>query len=170
VIRVRLLLGAYAPLFVLLAIRFDGLYLRLACLLLAALGAAGLAALLLAQRREEPSPYRLERVTDEGSQVAAYMATYLLPFLTVPEPSVRDLLAYGAFLILVGWVLSDTDNLLLNPTLRLMGYRVFRVDAGSGWSGFALADVRLRSNIDVHGVLAATDCIRVTRVMDEDHA
>jgi hypothetical protein len=111
VIKLRLLLSSYVPLFVLLAIRFDSAALRVSCLVIALAGALFARSLIRAQDNEQPYPMRLTSVRDEGVQVAAYLMTYLLPFLMVSEPGVRDVVAYGAFLVMIGVVLAQTNYL-----------------------------------------------------------
>ena len=169
--RIRLLMGSYAPLFALLAIRFTDPRLVGGCVTLFAIGVIGVATLLTAQRREEPSPHHLVRARDESAQVAAYLATYLLPFLTVAKPSLRDVMAYVAFLGLVGVILIRTNCLQVNPLLALMGFRVFEVSTDSGWTGYVISDHTLTARDDIHAVSAAPGLLRVTTRVTEalDH-
>jgi hypothetical protein len=92
-IRWRLFAGSYAPLLVMLALRFDGNVLWVSVGAAGAVFLADTARLVLWQPRHvAPSPYRVTEVRDHGSQVAGYLATYLLPLLVVPMPSFGDLL------------------------------------------------------------------------------
>src|SRR4051794_4238835 len=104
-LKLRLLAAAYAPLFLLLAIRVSSPAIRLTSAILSLFGVVTLALMIHARRHLADQPYELATVTDEGQQVAAYLATYLLPFLTVSDPSPPDLVAYVGFLGLVGLVL-----------------------------------------------------------------
>src|SRR5450759_3776062 len=42
-------------------------------------------------------PYRFDSVDDAGGLVSGFLASYLLPFLASPKPSVSDLGAYTVF-------------------------------------------------------------------------
>jgi peptidoglycan/LPS O-acetylase OafA/YrhL len=138
-VRIRLFISSYVPLFVILAIRFRDLELEVACILAAALGATSLVLLLWKARRIQPDPHRIETVADRGAEVAGYLATYLLPFVTVTEPSARDIAAYVAFLAVVGIVYVQSDMVQINPLLYLFGYRVSAVTTGDGWSGVLIS-------------------------------
>ena len=67
--------------------------------MLAALGVVSLWLLLRLDARSSPGPHTLASVRDAGVEAASYLATYLLPFLTVATPTVRDVLAYAGFLL-----------------------------------------------------------------------
>ena len=138
-VRLRLFISSYAPLFAILAIRFRDHKLEVACALLTALGVASLLLLLRAAGRIQPDPHRIETVADRGAEVAGYLATYLLPFVTVPEPSARDIAGYAFFLAVVGVVYVQSDMVQINPLLYLLGYRVSAVTTGDGWSGVLMS-------------------------------
>jgi hypothetical protein len=138
-IRARLFVSSYAPLFLLLALRFEGRTLRLVALIAGAIGLADGARLVLWQPRHVgPSPHRLREVRDHGSQVSGYLVTYLLPFLVITDPSGTDLLAYVLFLGIVGLIFVRSDMAEINPTLYLLRRRVIQVTTDEGWRGFAV--------------------------------
>lgn len=134
--RSRLFLGSYVLLFVLLAIRFQTRWLVIACSVLAAIGLLDMLWIVFrVTRKTEAEPIRVAQVTDAGSDVAGYLATYLLPFLTIPEPSTRDIVAYVIFLFVVGLVYVRSEMSQINPTLYILGRRVVAVTSDKGWSG-----------------------------------
>lgn len=157
--RARLYLSSYAALFGILAIRFDGLALRLACAGLFAVGTADTLR-ITTKAKSGLVPYKvtIRSSEDSGGEVSGYLASYLLPFVTVPTPGWRDLLAYGLFL-LVGLVIYVRSNLVrVNPTLYLLGYRVLHVRYGTDKQQFlvtrvAPADGQTVTVSDVAGVL-----------------
>jgi hypothetical protein len=153
VIRLRLFAGSYAPLFVMLALRFDGEVLRISVGAAGALFLADTARLVLWQPRHvAASPYRVTEVRDHGSQVAGYLATYLLPLLVVPTPSLGDLLAYGLFFVVVAVVYVRSEMLDINPTLYVLGLRVLEVSTAEGWAGYAIVRSGLAPGDVLHGV------------------
>ena len=154
-IRARLFLSSYAPLFLLLALRFGDPVLRMATL---GLGLAGvLDAVRLVEwqpRRIGPSPHTVSEMHDHGSQVAGYLVTYLLPFLAISDPTASDVIAYMLFLCIVGVIFVRSDMAEINPTLYLLGRRVVQIKTSEGWSGFAV----------VRGLLQQGDILRAVHL------
>jgi hypothetical protein len=160
--RARLFLSSYATLFGILAIRFDGLTLRIVC---AALFVVGVLDTLHITRRSRKGvvPYEITVTSSEdtGGEVSGYLASYLLPFVTIPMPGWRDLLGYALFLI-VGLIIYVRSNMVrVNPTLYLLGYRVLAIRYGSGKDQYLITRVRPRDGstltvVDVAGVLLDT--------------
>lgn len=122
-----LFLSSYAPLFALLAIRFEPPWLRISCAALAVVGAVSLWLLLRLDARSDPGPHVLASAEDAGSDAAAYLAGYLLPFLTVSTPTVRDVVAYCGFLVVAAAIHLRSSVVQVNPLLYLFGYRVLAV-------------------------------------------
>lgn len=140
----RLFASSFAPLFALLALRFQGDLLRSILGALAAvcfLDTVRLA--VVVPRQAGASPFRVTAVTDRGDQVAGYLATYLLPFLAVPNPSATDLAAYGLFLLVAGVVSVRSGLTHINPTLYMLGYHVVRLTTAEGFTGDAIAHTQV---------------------------
>ncbi len=134
--RARLFLGSYALLFVLLAIRFQTAWLEIACGGVAAVGFVDMLWIVFGvTRRAEAEPIRLAQIRDTGPEVVGYLATYLLPFLTVAEPTARDVVAYVIFLLVTGLVYVRSEMTQVNPTLYILGRRVIAIRTDQGWSG-----------------------------------
>lgn len=143
-LRTRLFFSSYAPLFLILAIRFEDRRLMVAC---AALGIAGFATTWLLLRntaaRITRGSYEVERVQESGAEVAGYVASYLLPFVAVAQPTARDVAAYIAFLFVAAIVHIRSDSVDVNPTIFFFGYRLFRVTMPSGWTAHMLSRVEI---------------------------
>jgi hypothetical protein len=118
VIDIRLFFSSYAPLFVLLGLRFEGMGLRIPCFALGALFALDLCLIMQQLRRGSPMKYRIQHVEDRGADVAGYVVTYLLPFLTVASPRGWDLAAYGLFIAIVGVIYVRSGLIYVNPLRR----------------------------------------------------
>jgi hypothetical protein len=116
----------------------------------------------------EPYDITVKSSEDTGGEVSGYLASYLLPFVTVPTPGWRDLLGYALFL-LVGLVIYVRSNLVrVNPTLYLLGYRVLAVRYGESKQQYLLTRVGPRdgetvSVVDAAGVLLDTGGTRAHR-------
>jgi hypothetical protein len=117
---------------------------------LTVLGAIGTLAFILTARRKTAGEYQLLDVENRDPDVAAYAATYLLPFLTVFSEDWRDVLSLAAFIGFLGIVYVRSRLIYVNPVLALLGFRLWRVipitagapqDAGNvPWPRFLLAD------------------------------
>lgn len=144
ILRSRLFLSSYAPLFALLAIRFRDPTLQVVSGALAVLGVGTLILLIRRAKGIEADPHRIETVADRGAEVAGYVASYLLPFVTVAQPQGRDIAAYILFLIVVGVVYVRSDMVQINPLLYLSRYRVWAITTTDGWSGYLISRNRPR--------------------------
>lgn len=64
------------------------------------------------------------------SEVTAYIASYLLPILAAPSPSIGDVLAYTVCGVLILVVAFAADLGSINPIVYLFGFRVARAQIG----------------------------------------
>lgn len=159
--RARLFLGSYGLLFVLLAIRFETTWLEIVCGMLAALGFLDMVRIVvLVSRKTAEDPIRVSEVTDAGPEVAGYLATYLLPFLTVAQPTTRDVISYAIFLIVTGLVYVRSEMTQVNPTLYILGRRVVAVRTDRGWSGHVVVRSSVHSG-DVIQTVPLNPAVRV---------
>jgi hypothetical protein len=136
--RPLLFLSSYAPLFGLLAIRFEQWWLWISCLALAMLGVASLLWLLKLDDRSSRGPHDLATVRDAGGEAASYLAAYLLPFLVVSTPTVRDVIAYAGFLLVAAVISIRSDVAQVNPLLYLLGYRVLAITDDHGLQAYMI--------------------------------
>jgi hypothetical protein len=134
-----LFVSSYSPLFALTAIRLDAGVLRTLLYCLAGLGAVGLAVIFAAAWRIEPRERVYVTVEDRGADVAGYLATYLVPFLTVSKPTTRDVVAYALFLCLVGVVYVRSTLIGVNPLAYLFRFQLFSVKDMRGASLLLIA-------------------------------
>lgn len=142
--RPLLFLSSYAPLFGLLAIRFEPRWLWISCTALAAAGVVSLWLLLKLNARAAPGPYLLASVRDDGAEAASYLASYLLPFLTVAVPSIRDVLAYAGFLVIAAAIYLRSSVIQANPLLYALGYKVLSVTDSTGAHAYVITRQSVR--------------------------
>ena len=137
-IRIRLFLSSYSPLFLIAVVRFDIVWLQVTCGVLAGIGAVTGWLVIHAHGQLARQPLNVTRTEDRGADVAGYLATYLLPFVTVAQPSARDLVAYGTFLLVSCVVYVRSNMVQINPTLYVFGWTVRIAEVEQGWSVFLL--------------------------------
>jgi hypothetical protein len=131
VVRGFLFLSSYAPLFAILAIRFQGAVLRGVCVGLAVIGLGYLAVVVwVVPRSAEQRVYPVAEVKDASGEVAGYLATYIVPFVTVTSPSAPDVIGYCIFAAVVLVIFVRSNLAQINPVLYLLGRRVASITAG----------------------------------------
>jgi hypothetical protein len=127
-VRGWLFLSSYAPLFVILAIRFQGITLRIACGVLAVLGFLYLmTALWVIGRFSQSRLYPVAVVADASGEVAGYLATYIVPFVVIPSPSAADVAGYVILALVILSVFVRSNLAQINPALYLLGWRIVSV-------------------------------------------
>jgi hypothetical protein len=162
-VRLQLFLSSYAPLFAILAIRFDGTALKTVCACLAGYGVLYLMVVVwVVPRLAQPRDYPVVSVDDAAGEVAGYLATYLLPFVAVPSPSGADLAGYCIVGVVIAVIFTRSELARINPTLYLLGWRVAVI--GTGGTRWYLVCRRLpRAGTTIGAVHAAGLLIRKER-------
>jgi hypothetical protein len=157
----QLLLSAYSPLFAILAVRFQGATLKWVCGVLAGVGLAHLIVVLaIAPRLSAARPYPVDEVEDASGEVAGFLATYLLPFVTVPSPSVDDVIGYLIFAAVVIAIFLRSNLAQVNPTLYVIGWRVVSIEV-NGRSRYLVCRRMPRVPTTIQGCSFAGLLIRV---------
>jgi hypothetical protein len=126
------LLSSYAALNLILFARLEPTTPRLVCLGLAVLGLVDGFRLSWLATKKAAVPRTVLEVRDAGPEVAAYLATYLLPLLAAPSPSPGDLWGYAIYGVVVVVVSLRSNMAHVNPTLYLLGWRVTSVTLDRG--------------------------------------
>ena len=137
-VRLVLFLSSYSPLFTILAIRFEDVKLRLVMAGIATVGVLLLVLLLLSSRRAEPKRFMVSRVEDKGNDVAAYVATYLLPLIVLTVPTIPDLIGYAIFLAISAVVFVQSQMVVINPLVYMTGRRILLAHLDSGDSFYLI--------------------------------
>lgn len=130
--RLLLFASSYSPLLLLVGIRHDpgkGQLIWIGC---AILGAAALVVVLLAARRVIARDRLFTAIDDRGGDSAGYLATYLLPFLTVGDANARDITSYVIFILIVGTIYVRSSLLSINPLVYIFGRRIVSATVADG--------------------------------------
>jgi hypothetical protein len=126
-----LFLSSYLPLFLLVGLRSigrsDGV--AIGCGVLVAAGAVGTMLFLRTATKKSRGRYRILDVHKRDGDVAAYAATYLLPFVTVFSGGWRDLLSLAVFILFLGVIYVRSRLIYVNPILAFFGYHLWQVIA-----------------------------------------
>lgn len=124
-----LFLSSYTPMFALIGIRSwdDSPEVTRGCAVLAGLGIIGLALFLFSTQTHAELPVQVAQVERRDADVAAYAATYLLPFMTAFTNETADMLSLLGFIAVLGVVYVRSRLIYVNPLLTLIGYDLYRV-------------------------------------------
>ena len=136
--KILLFFSSYAPLWALLAIRYAFVN-WIAFVVSSLLCLAGVGALLLilrAHENVEPNTSQIVEARDAGPEASSYLASYLLPFLTVSDPGLHDAAMYAAFFAIALLVHLRSSIIQVNPLLYLLQWRVLQVQDVRGFRGY----------------------------------
>lgn len=65
-------------------------------------------------------------IQDQSGAIAAYLATFLLPFVGFELSTIQEVLGILVFFVVVWAIFVQSDLAAINPTLYAFGYRVVR--------------------------------------------
>lgn len=125
--RGRLFVVSYAPLALMFAARFaaqDSWKLAAGFGLVGVVGLVDGFRLVRGARQLSKRTTQITDVSSQGGAVAAYLATYLLPFLGNLPSSWGDWVAYGLYFLTAALVYVRSDLAVVNPTLYALGYQL----------------------------------------------
>lgn len=72
-------------------------------------------------------PKVITRIEDQSYEHLTFLTTYIIPFLRVRLDG-RDLLVTALLLFIIGAIFVKTNLFYKNPTLALLGYKLYKVD------------------------------------------
>jgi hypothetical protein len=122
-----LFLSSYSPALLILAVRsyHHSTALFWISLGLAVLSAGAFLLFIFVVRRGGPFRATVEDVEPQDGELAAYVATYLLPFIVVFGATLQDVIALALFLFFIGLLWVKSGMIYLNPLLAAIGYHVY---------------------------------------------
>jgi hypothetical protein len=133
----RVLLSSYAALnFILVARLSHWGALRWCCLGLGVLGVGDAFRLTLLAKTRGGDDKVFVEVRDSGSEIAGYLATYLLPLLAAPNPGTGEIIGYAIYGVLIVVITLRSDLAHVNPTLYALGWKIVSVRTNTGREQF----------------------------------
>ncbi len=127
-----LFLSAYAPMFVIAAVKWEGTPLKIALAVAFVVAAAPMTAILFLGSRQTAGDFAVKTIDAGADLNAGFLATYLLPFLTTDTPSRNSLIAYGIFVWIVGVIFTRGSLGRVNPLLYILGFDIADVTTSEG--------------------------------------
>jgi hypothetical protein len=128
--RLLLLVSAYSPLLIVLGIRDHNTRQSLTLVAIGLLMAACLPFVIWrALKANEPRSLDDAPFLEVSQNVAAYLVTFILPFVGLSAPSARDLIAFAVFGVFLFAAYLQAEQLALNPWLLLWRRRIYSFGA-----------------------------------------
>ena len=72
-------------------------------------------------------PHVIKAIKNENYEYLTFLTTYIIPLICIDLSQVRYVIVLGVLLVLIGYMFVRMDLYYGNPTLALMGYRLYRV-------------------------------------------
>lgn len=79
-------------------------------------------------------PYKIKTVKNENYEYLTFLTTYIIPLICIDLEKIRYVIVLIVLLIIIGYIFIRMDLYYGNPTLALMGYRIYRVEIEDGES------------------------------------
>lgn len=70
---------------------------------------------------------KIVKIEDVNYEHLTFLTTYIIPLICFNLTSTRYLLALGLLLVIIGIIYIKTDKFYANPTLAVLGFRVYKV-------------------------------------------
>jgi hypothetical protein len=127
--RFILFLSSYIPLFAVFAVLLWQQDQRPAWVLIdvCAVAFAGLVVYLGLALRFAAAPLEVQTVRSKDGETMSYIASYILPFVSLPYGDPYKIAAILIFLGALAIVYVNSNMLYINPMLNLMGYHLYAV-------------------------------------------
>lgn len=96
-------------------------------------------------------PKVIKKIEDQNYEHLTFLTTYIIPFLRVKMEG-RDLVITFLLLIIIGAIFVKTNLFYKNPTLALLGYRLYKVDTEKDSGLIFISKQSLKTGDKVHHI------------------
>lgn len=74
------------------------------------------------------TPKQITKIENINSETLSFLASYIIPLACLDMDKSRSLLLLFFLLLLIGWIYVKTNLFYTNPTLAIMGFKVYKID------------------------------------------
>jgi len=96
-------------------------------------------------------PKIIKKIEDQNYEHLTFLTTYIIPFLRVKLEG-RDLLITILLLIIIGGIFVKTNLFYKNPSLALLGYKLYKVDTETATNLVFISKENLKLGEKVHQI------------------
>jgi len=126
--RFILFLSSYTPLWAIFFLNGPGTPTGTVCGFLAFLGPTAIFFLVKQARQASPVILAVAKVRKKDSDTMGYIATYVIPFAATKLDDPVQLASLVIFFAALAIVYINSGLIHINPTLSLLGYRIYEVE------------------------------------------
>lgn len=76
-------------------------------------------------------PAEITSIKNENYEYLTFLTTYIIPLICINLDEMRYVIVLGILLLIIGSIFVKMDLYLGNPTLALLGYHLYRIEAKS---------------------------------------
>jgi hypothetical protein len=160
--RIVLLVGAYAPVAIIIAARALPASAGWVALGLGIIGLSSWIAFLSWLPARQPREAPVSEIEPIDGEVGAYIVSILLPLVAAGDPSPGDLVAYGQCGVLILFVAYVSNLALVNPLIYFFGYRVARATVDG-----ERTIVLIKKSAELDGDVTVVRAVGVTFIPDQ---
>lgn len=73
-------------------------------------------------------PHKVKSIKNENYEYLTFLTTYIIPLICIDLKNMRYVITLIVLLLIIGYIFVKMDLYYGNPTLALMGYRLYRVE------------------------------------------
>ena len=73
-------------------------------------------------------PSEIQNIDDLNYEHLTFLTTYIIPLICFNLTSTRYLIALALLLVVIGIIYVKTDKFYANPTLAVLGFRLYKID------------------------------------------
>ena len=107
---------------------FERNWLALIALIMAAVGLYFTKTIHRKATGAQNPPVKILSVKNENYEYLTFLTTYIIPLICIDLNEIRYVIVLGLLLVLIGYIFIRMDLYYGNPTLALMGYRLYRAE------------------------------------------
>lgn len=91
-------------------------------------------------------PFKISNVENANYEHLAFLATYILPLICFNFDDIRYVIILFLVLIIIGAIYVKTNIFYANPTLALLGFKIFRAKNDNGTSIIIISKNKISDN------------------------
>ncbi|MDO4317457.1 MAG: anti-phage protein KwaA [Lachnospiraceae bacterium] len=73
-------------------------------------------------------PYQIKEIKNENYEYLTFLTTYIIPLICIDLGNIRYVIVLAVLLVMIGFIFVKMELYYGNPTLALMGYRLYRAE------------------------------------------
>lgn len=81
-------------------------------------------------RANNHPPFSVKSVHNDSYEHLIFLVTYIIPLVAFDFDNYRYQILFAALIVVIGYMYAKTDMYFSNPSLAILGYSIYRIEAG----------------------------------------